>query len=365
MQVQPSPQQQHPHPQQQQQQQQQHQQQHQQQQPQQHLQQASYHAHPTPSNPFYTPAADDMQPYHQQYQGAYGQPQASRAYQPQGQLPSLQQMGAMGAPHMPSGSGGPGYSALSQQPPYLSGVSSLHQPVLPQPGHHQQPMSVPSHRQPVKLQHSGQDEKYQYKLVVEQQPQRARMCGFGDKDRRPITPPPCIRLLILDKVTGKEIDFGDIDGTFFVLQVDLWDKEAEREVNIVRASSSSPAVSISTATTTSFPPTPERLDPMGRSMMYGGAEGGHPYHAGFGGYPHAGMSGAPGYSNMSYPAYQPYAAAPYAAQQPNSVFTRNLIGSLTVNASRLNDPNGKTGYWFVLQDLSVRTEGHFRSVSSH
>jgi hypothetical protein len=49
------------------------------------------------------------------------------------------------------------------------------------------------------------------------------MCGFGDKvggffplsspcvtnsfqDRRPITPPPCIRLIVRDEFTDKEID---------------------------------------------------------------------------------------------------------------------------------------------------------------
>jgi hypothetical protein len=42
------------------------------------------------------------------------------------------------------------------------------------------------------------------------------------------------------------------------------------------------------------------------------------------------------------------------------MFTRNLIGSLTINASRLIDTEGKVGFWFVLQDLSVRTEGNFR-----
>ena len=44
------------------------------------------------------------------------------------------------------------------------------------------------------------------RLVVVQQPQRARMCGFGDKDRRPITPPPCVRLMVIDKKTGKEVN---------------------------------------------------------------------------------------------------------------------------------------------------------------
>ncbi len=50
------------------------------------------------------------------------------------------------------------------------------------------------------------DGAYQNRLVVEQQPKRARMCGFGDKDRRPITPPPCVRLIVTDFNTDKEVD---------------------------------------------------------------------------------------------------------------------------------------------------------------
>lgn len=45
---------------------------------------------------------------------------------------------------------------------------------------------------------------------------------------------------------------------------------------------------------------------------------------------------------------------------PQGMFTRNLIGSLSASAFRLNDPQEKIGIWFVLQDLSVRTEGIFR-----
>lgn len=42
------------------------------------------------------------------------------------------------------------------------------------------------------------------------------------------------------------------------------------------------------------------------------------------------------------------------------MFTRNLIGSLAVNAFKLSDDLGERGLWFILQDLSVRTEGNFR-----
>jgi len=53
----------------------------------------------------------------------------------------------------------------------------------------------------------------------------------------------------------------------------------------------------------------------------------------------------------------------YSTQTPPNTTgaqSRNLIGSLTVNAFTLNDVNGTLGHWFVLQDLSVRTEGTFR-----
>jgi hypothetical protein len=49
-----------------------------------------------------------------------------------------------------------------------------------------------------------------------------------------------------------------------------------------------------------------------------------------------------------------------APHQPQGMFTRNLIGSLSASAFRLQDPDDMIGIWFVLQDLSVRTEGVFR-----
>ena len=47
---------------------------------------------------------------------------------------------------------------------------------------------------------------------------------------------------------------------------------------------------------------------------------------------------------------------------PAGMFTRNLIGSLCVSAFKLTNPQGELGVWFILQDLSVRTEGSFRCV---
>ena len=47
------------------------------------------------------------------------------------------------------------------------------------------------------------------------------------------------------------------------------------------------------------------------------------------------------------------------------MFTRNLIGSLCVSAFKLTNPNNEMGVWFILQDLSVRTEGSFRYFHLH
>jgi hypothetical protein len=243
--------------------------------------------------------------------------------------------------------------------PTLPGAQSM-PPMIPQHQHQPQqmygapppgvaPQVKPEHKA---MSYSGIKGEYRYELRVEQQPQRARMCGFGDKDRRPITPPPCVRLIITHKDTGQEVDPETIEGAFFILQVDLWDKDASREVNIVRASSSSPAVSISTATTTSYPPPNERsmLNQYGQPMpmMYSPQDGGQPFYD-----PSQGM----GYAQSM---YMPQFQQPVVQPQNNALYTRNLIGSLTVNASLLNDTNEKPGYWFVLQDLSVRTEGWFR-----
>lgn len=45
------------------------------------------------------------------------------------------------------------------------------------------------------------------------------------------------------------------------------------------------------------------------------------------------------------------------------MFTRNLIGNCAGSAFRLHDTKERIGIWFVMQDLSVRTEGSFRYVT--
>jgi hypothetical protein len=176
----------------------------------------------------------------------------------------------------------------------------------------------------------------------------------------------------------------EFDSTFFVLTVDLWDKDATQEVNLVRHSNSSPAVSISAATTAPYPPPPERpylgiLTPAELQAYYAStgdtqtAAQLQPYIP----------QGAGSVMTVNGHAYQPqrwgYQQHPQMTQQMSyqqataiplpimpipqaGMFTRNLIGSLSVNAFKLQDDKGETGFWFILQDLSVRTEGLFRYV---
>lgn len=307
-----------------------------------------------------------------------------------------------------------------------------------------------------------------YELQVIQQPMRARMCGFGDKDRRPITPPPCIRLAITDVRSGKEIDCNDIDHGMFVLNVDLWNEDGSKEVNLVRhATTSSPTIGTShqnsygnittvgqgydahdvnqgaLAQQYSNPQIkyegqalsyPGPTNPPAQYNAYPGQSQIPPYsQPQFNQAPYT--EGGTGHINSivpttnnreSYQSQSRYSNAPQqptyysggqihqqgqqplggpvrpmptndqfleaerplvlppsfndyslthtsspltnypiprgtqTAHPPTGMFTRNLIGSLACSAFRLTDPNDRIGIWFVLQDLSVRTEGNFR-----
>ncbi|KAB8273007.1 velvet factor-domain-containing protein [Aspergillus minisclerotigenes] len=225
-----------------------------------------------------------------------------------------------------------------------------------------------SHLAPLSTVHEGRI----WSLQIVQQPIRARMCGFGDKDRRPITPPPCIRLIVKDAQTEKEIDINEIDTSFYVLMVDLWNAEGTNEVNLVKHSATSP--SISTAMSSSYPPPPQTLSPTYAQYPQNAYGQPVPYpqmNSYYPGNPQLQYQNPYGASpQTSY--YQPYyptgghmpqaniSPAQPVSTGPGGMFTRNLIGSLSASAFRLTDPDNKIGVWFILQDLSVRTEGVFR-----
>lgn len=203
-----------------------------------------------------------------------------------------------------------------------------------------------------------------------------------------------------------------IDLYHFVLTVDLWDKEGLNKLNLVKHAQVSP--SISTATTTAYPPTisyaspthamPQPYDPAtipgyqgasntqsstnygysstsngtnGQARMYGDRYGDNQYNGQSYGATQNGYAMQPPNSygippissfqtstSMPSPYGQPrparYSQEDINSPQTTGMFTRNLIGTTWTTAFLLKDEKKMPGIWFVLQDLSVRTEDWFR-----
>ncbi|KAF9006614.1 velvet factor-domain-containing protein, partial [Cyathus striatus] len=71
-----------------------------------------------------------------------------------------------------------------------------------------------------------------YSLEVVQHPLRARMCGFGDKDRRPLAP-AAVAKMIVRREDNSLVDVDDVDCSFFLVTVDLWSADGKQEMNLV------------------------------------------------------------------------------------------------------------------------------------
>ena len=159
----------------------------------------------------------------------------------------------------------------------------------------------------------------------------------------------------------------EVDCNFFVLSVDLWDERGENEQNLVmHPNTSAAALANSNASSPTMPPGYQHHG------AYPPIENQY-YHNEYPSYPPHGIN--PNYPPHGYPSTSaPYPPPPssmhhsYGQQEEFSgqsgqtpgLFTRNLIGSLTASAFRLQDDNREWGIWFITQDLSVRTEGTFR-----
>ena len=108
---------------------------------------------------------------------------------------------------------GPFPRVPSPQPPTLPGVA-------PPPPMFGPPAVLPSY-----LQTQG---PRPYELKIRQQPERARMCGFGEKDRRPIDPPPIVEIIEgTEKLTPSAVQS-------LVLQCTLWNEDGTQHRNIIR-----------------------------------------------------------------------------------------------------------------------------------
>ncbi|KAI8361333.1 velvet factor [Mortierella sp. GBAus27b] len=106
-----------------------------------------------------------------------------------------------------------------------------------------------------------------YSLEIVQQPQRARMCGFGDKDRRNITPAPVLKL-VAKTPKGKVVPASRLGRQAFIVNADLWLEDETTERNLVM---------ISTISSTKLPSRlhPSKLSDVvsGSSPLFHSAEG--------------------------------------------------------------------------------------------
>ncbi|KAF8138355.1 velvet factor [Boletus edulis] len=87
-----------------------------------------------------------------------------------------------------------------------------------------------------------------YSLQVVQHPLRARMCGFGDKDRRPLAP-AAVAKMVVRREDNSIVDVDELDFSFFLVTVDLWSADGTREMNLVLHPSSSTDRYLSTVAT--------------------------------------------------------------------------------------------------------------------
>ncbi|ORX67588.1 hypothetical protein DL89DRAFT_269379, partial [Linderina pennispora] len=133
-----------------------------------------------------------------------------------------------------------------------------------------------------------------------QHPIRARMCGFGEKDRRPIDPPPVVKLRVLDE-NGRLMNSEDVDTCKFVVSATLWAPNMENDRSIVINPNTLPG-------------------PM--------------------------------------PMYPSSSSSVMSLSEPVKV--RNLVGTTVSGAYLLKDEHDQHNIFFIFHDLSVRTEGRFR-----
>ncbi|KAF2751107.1 hypothetical protein M011DRAFT_394881 [Sporormia fimetaria CBS 119925] len=88
--------------------------------------------------------------------------------------------------------------------------------------HHEQPYaSLASSVEP-------SQQKTNYELRVRQQPIAARACGFGERDRRVIDPPPIIQLLVTDPKTGVAEE-EELRYSLNVVHCTLWNQDGTSE----------------------------------------------------------------------------------------------------------------------------------------
>lgn len=140
-----------------------------------------------------------------------------------------------------------------------------------------------------------------FELFCRQQPLHARMCGFGEKDRRPLDPPPIVQCFLLDSF-GKRMTEPPRD-PFLTVHATLWNEDGSDERNLIETSFSRK------------PSTESVRENDGR---------------------------------------------PAGESKGKTRLSRVLMGSLVASPILLEDEHGVLGSFHIFPDLSIRTEGSYR-----
>ncbi|KAJ1523103.1 hypothetical protein HK096_001681, partial [Nowakowskiella sp. JEL0078] len=155
-----------------------------------------------------------------------------------------------------------------------------------------------------------------FELKIIQQPKQARICGFNDKDRRKIDPPPIIQLLVKD-LNGKT-DSRYLQYPYFVLHTTLIDSVTKNEVENISSEF------------------PEQNETSNQETLL------------FENHLH--------YNQKSISEIVTNEDEASILQLPNET---TLIGSLIASANTLYDLRNRPGIFFIFADLSIRWGGVF------
>ncbi|KAL2164177.1 hypothetical protein VTH06DRAFT_3391 [Thermothelomyces fergusii] len=71
----------------------------------------------------------------------------------------------------------------------------------------------------------------EYRITVRQQPLAARSCGFGERDRRVIDPPPIVQLTIHDASLSEDERARRLRHQFSVVHCSIWDESGLRDMS--------------------------------------------------------------------------------------------------------------------------------------
>lgn len=159
--------------------------------------------------PPYASLASPVEPQQKAYH-----PLPSPSYTPSYASSNTPFRGSVGSTHRDSVTASHG--SISYPEPPTTGP-----PIRQEQRTHPLPGSIP---QPV----LNKELQLNYELRVRQQPIAARACGFGERDRRVIDPPPIIQLLVTDPKTGAA-DTEELRYSLNVVHCTLWNSDGTNE----------------------------------------------------------------------------------------------------------------------------------------